>query len=193
MVSSDTDCEDPDEFGPMDPLGDCDDSAWETYPGAPEICDGADNNCDSMSDEGLTCAAECSLSIQTSPRAIYALCVADVFWDMALNRCQDMGMQIVRIDDAAENEFVRSSMVPFAGHIWIGGSDLAVTGEWRWPDGNQFWQGDSNGAGLLYANWFMGEPNNFDGNEHCSEMVIQHGQWNDQVCTVGQEYVCELY
>ena len=33
---------------------DCDDSRAEIYPGAEEICDGIDNNCDEQIDEGAT-------------------------------------------------------------------------------------------------------------------------------------------
>lgn len=34
--------------------GDCDDTNNTVYPGAPEICDGLDNNCNGQQDEGLT-------------------------------------------------------------------------------------------------------------------------------------------
>jgi hypothetical protein len=34
--------------------GDCDDANNAIYPGAPEICDGFDNNCNGQEDEGLT-------------------------------------------------------------------------------------------------------------------------------------------
>jgi hypothetical protein len=34
--------------------GDCDDANNAIYPGAPEICDGYDNNCNGQNDEGLT-------------------------------------------------------------------------------------------------------------------------------------------
>ncbi|MEL6341971.1 MAG: putative metal-binding motif-containing protein [Myxococcota bacterium] len=36
--------------------GDCDDSDRDINPGAAEVCDGADNDCDSSGDEGLTCS-----------------------------------------------------------------------------------------------------------------------------------------
>ena len=43
-----------DEDGDGWPEGwDCDDTHAETYPDAPEVCDGMDNDCDALVDEGV--------------------------------------------------------------------------------------------------------------------------------------------
>ncbi len=79
-----------------------------------------------------------------------------------------------------------------SGFGWIGATDAAVEGEWRWvtgPEaGTQFWQGLANGTELTFANWNGGEPNNVGGGGEdyahiAAASVIRGGApigaWND--------------
>jgi len=50
-----TDPVDGDGDGFVEALGDCDDGDWTVYPGAEELCDGVDNDCDGKVDEDGDC------------------------------------------------------------------------------------------------------------------------------------------
>lgn len=72
------------------------------------------------------------------------------------------------------------------GTGWIGGSDEAVEGTWRWMGGPEeglvFWQGDSNGSSPNYAFWNTGEPNNLNNEDYAhitSPNIGVVGAWND--------------
>ncbi len=53
VVSSDVDCNDSGEATNSDLGGECNDANAAINPGATEVCDGVDNDCDSAIDEGL--------------------------------------------------------------------------------------------------------------------------------------------
>ncbi len=44
-------------------IGDCDDANADVHPGADELCDGVDNNCDAMIDEGFDVGSTCRVSM----------------------------------------------------------------------------------------------------------------------------------
>lgn len=89
---------------------------------------------------------------------------------------------------------------------WIGASDAAVEGEWRWmagPEaGQQFWQGNGSGSTVngLFANWNQQggavEPNNSGAGEDCAQIRFtanSQGRWNDLPCTtLLSNYVVEF-
>ena len=99
---------------------------------------------------------------------------------------------LANITSQAENDFV-NALAP--GNAWIGGSDAAVEGEWRWTSGpeagQQFWQGAAGGTtvGGLYARWGGGEPNN-SGAENFVHMRPD-GFWNDLAGGASYNYVIE--
>ena len=103
-----------------------------------------------------------------------------------------VGGHLTNITSQTENDFV-NALLP--GNGWIGGSDAAVEGEWRFTDGpeagQQFWQG--NGAGTAvggrYENWGGGEPNNSGGEDYVQ--MRTDGLWNDLNGTSSLNYVIE--
>jgi hypothetical protein len=58
---------------------------------------------------------------------------------------------------------------------WLGGSDQAVEGEWRWMNGPEVDQL------FTYTNWASFEPNNTSGGEDYLQTnhAGQAGKWND--------------
>jgi hypothetical protein len=130
----------------------------------------------------------------------YAFCVGPLTWTDAATDCAAKGMRLARIDDAVENAWVQTNA--FVGIVstsstywsWLGGTDDAVLGEWRWTDGALFWLGGSNGSaqGGLYANWAAGSPTNTGMATDCA--ILQWaGYWTDFDCTRLERYVCERY
>jgi hypothetical protein len=131
----------------------------------------------------------------------YAFCSGALSWNAAAADCVVKGMRLIRIDDAAENSW---ATIAFAGAgstasqtwCWIGASDQAVLGEWRWSDGALFWLGSSNGTpqGGLYSHWVSGSPTNGGMATDCG--ILQNsvaGWWTDQDCSLAQPYMCEQY
>jgi hypothetical protein len=91
---------------------------------------------------------------------------------------------LATITSKEEDDFLAVNFGPVRlsrGELWVGGSDQAVNGEWRWvvgPEaGTLFWLGGPSGTQVLFAHWATGEPNNSFGDE--SRLGWSELGWND--------------
>ena len=95
---------------------------------------------------------------------------------------------LVTILSAAENDFVLGLLTGVGNSVWVGATDEAVEGEWRWVTGEQFWQGNASGAAVLFANWAPGQPDDYASGQDYATMLApgatlfpgqSPGQWDD--------------
>ena len=66
---------------------------------------------------------------------------------------------------------------------WMGSNDLLKEGQWMWHQ---------SGKPFTYTNWGPGQPDNYDGIEHCL-MYWTDSKWNDASCNNQFLYICEIH
>ena len=100
---------------------------------------------------------------------------------------------LATVCDATENDFIHTGAVDLlAGtEVWLGGSDAAEQGVWRWSDGDVFWRGTATGSAEsgAYVKWAVGQPSDGAG-EDCTE-IRAGSMWNDVSCDQLRAFVCE--
>jgi len=157
--------------------GDCDDARADTHPGAAEVCNGRDDDCAG----GDRCPSGCRAP-EVFGGHTYVYCHTARPWTTARDQCAAAGMQLVRIDSRAENDFVQNLLEDSTAYI--GASDRDSEGRWRWVDG----------GALSYSRWASGEPNDAGG-EDCGRLYgdrgTQPGLWVDVECTSSYDWTCE--
>jgi hypothetical protein len=86
-----------------------------------------------------------------------------------------MGLDLVSVHDALENEFASSTAASIVTDVWwIGLSDRDKQGVWVLSDGSP----------LSYTDWAEGQPDDHLGQEHCAELLRFYSAftWNDAPC-----------
>ncbi|NCB42695.1 MAG: hypothetical protein EOM59_08750 [Clostridia bacterium] len=93
---------------------------------------------------------------------------------------------LVTITSSEENAFITQKL---GADAWIGASDEASEGTWKWMCGPEY------GYALVYTNWNSGEPNNVGtGGENYAEIYCSSetkGRWNDLPNNQSLGYVVE--
>jgi len=103
----------------------------------------------------------------------YAITSDKLNWDEAKQFALEQGGYLVIIDSNEENSFIRDTYrIPLKVNdediLWIGLSDVAEEGTFRWV----------NGEIPTFTNWSIGEPNNDYGTQNYGHMNLD-GTWDD--------------
>ena len=106
-------------------------------------------------------------------------------WKDARSYAQALGGDLAIINTSAKQSAVNSK-VSTIGEAWIGCTDEAVEGTWRWVDGTLLSSG--------YNNWAPGEPNNTDGGEDYGYIYNTNNfKWNDHPGTKVHSFLVEIH
>jgi hypothetical protein len=110
----------------------------------------------------------------------YALSDQPYDWASAQTYAVSLGVNLVTINDAAEDGWLWNSFLPNSGQqgfFWTGFNDVATEGTFVW----------SSGEAVTYTNWEAGEPNNLGDEDAMHLGRFGGGTWNDDTVN-GRSY-----
>ncbi len=151
------------------------------HPGAEEICgDGIDQDCSGHADDDPTCP-DCEETPVDGLANRYWFCPMPRTFEEGAAICDTVGAAMVQIETEGENTAVYEAAIAARDdYWWLGLTDLASEGVWRWMDGSP----------LTYENWYEGEPNNWRDEEDCASFWVGPA-WNDIRCNIEYGTICE--
>jgi len=159
---------------------DCDDENPDVYPDAFEACNGIDDDCDEQVDEEEICPCD---TIEEEG-IVYSICEDPLSADDALDLCREAGMELVKIDDMAEQLLLNNWLSDSEQSSWfIGLNDRDIEDEWVWSDGSE----------MRWSRWNNGEPNDYGQGEDCVELRWYQDNWNDIRCDQSRPFICEFF
>ncbi|XP_045191037.2 perlucin-like protein [Mercenaria mercenaria] len=107
-------------------------------------------------------------------------------WIGALYFCREYGGQLLEIQNAAENEYIKAQVKLQNKNFWIALSDAEEEGTWIWM--NSKTPLSSTG----FSDWAPGEPNNMGRNQNCGCFYLTpYFKWDDCLCHENHNYICE--
>ncbi len=162
---------------------DCDDGNKAVHPGAVEVCDLDDDNCDGIWDNDPKCPQCSEMALPAPAIGSAAFCFNPKTFADAEADCVKQGGHLLSIHDLKMQTFVTTNAFAIQdSDWWIGLSDRKTEGTFVWTDGTP----------VNFESWAGGEPNNA-GDEDCANVTPWvGGDWNDLFCDQQRPYICRL-
>ncbi|XP_002735420.1 uncharacterized protein LOC100367877 [Saccoglossus kowalevskii] len=103
--------------------------------------------------------------------SVYTVVDGPITWYDAKAKCEAMGCTLAQPKSEQENNAIQA-ILPGGGFFWLGITDLNHEGRFTYYTDDQ---------DIVYNNWKLGQPNNFDNIQHCVDMNF-NSEWNDYIC-----------
>ncbi|XP_065146863.2 CD209 antigen-like protein C, partial [Paramisgurnus dabryanus] len=99
-------------------------------------------------------------------------------WTESRRYCRERGADLIIINNKEEQDFIKKNFGKDG--LWIGLTDSAVEGRWKWVDGSTL--------NASFRFWGLGEPNG-EREENC--VWSSSSGWADYPCTDAFKWICE--
>jgi hypothetical protein len=138
-------------------------------------------------DAGGPEAVASTCSTQTFGASCYEVFAEPLSWVAAEARCVTWGGHLASVESPPEDTFLELwpavlGLTPANGSgVWIGGTDAAQDGIFRWTDGSF----------VLVNGWAPGQPNDGAGVDCIEKRNDGTDLWYDQRCTDARPFICE--
>jgi hypothetical protein len=163
------------------PSGDCDDGEMTVYPGATELCNAIDEDCDGVLDESASPACPCMQA--SNAGHTYLFCALNVPWTVASTSCTTTsGYRLAKIETMAEQDFVWGVVDDVDTDWWIGLRRTMTGSAIAWEDGSAL------GA---YQPWATGEPSSSTALAGVELRDASDGSWALTPATTNSAFICE--
>ena len=158
--------------------GDCNDADPKVFPGAAETCDGIDNDCSGLADDGPDCPCP-TLELEG---AQFALCNRPRTWPQAAEQCAAMSATLARLDSKAQARGVYRAAKRISDDIWwIGLNDRAQEGQLAWHDKEP----------VTFTYFASGEPDHYACGQDCNGLKKGGGgHFRDLHCGSLRPFIC---
>jgi lectin-like protein len=116
-------------------------------------------------------------------------------WTSAQAVAETMGGNLATVRSSPEETWIQTTFSAYP-YLWLGFYDPSEDGNGQPHADNFVWV---DGEATTYTNWDSGEPNNFDGGEYWTELVLTNSstvtmdKWNDIINDTDPEYYPNYY